>query len=149
MGSKLRNYKRNTYYHVFNRGNRKQLVFYKEGDYQFFIDKMSEYLKFFNIRIDAYCLMPNHFHLLIYSGKRPEEISLFMHRFMTSFCMYENNSKNLVGRTFQGVYKVREIEDDEDFRSIVNYLRNNPIKEGFVEKAEYYKWLHIKDRILR
>ena len=70
-------------YHVINRGNGKQQVFHKEGDYRAFLDLMQEGKESYGLKLLAYCLMPNHFHLLV-RPEKGEELSRWMQWLMTS-----------------------------------------------------------------
>lgn len=141
MARKRRNYKLNTYYHLYNRGNRKQLVFYNSEDYQNFLDHIHYYGKKYDVLIRAYCLMPNHFHLIVKSNTEANNISKMMQSSMTNFCVYINQKYYLVGRSFQGTYKHREIEDIYDFNRLIRYLKQNPVRANMVVEGKYYRWL--------
>lgn len=143
MPRKKRNYKVNTYYHLYNRGNRKETVFYDEKDYQKFLDSIYLYANQYYVDIVAYCLMPNHFHLAVKSIYLPNGISKFMQSSMTNFCVYINKRYELVGRTFQGTYKHTVIEDEYSFNRLMKYFYNNPVEAGMVKEGKYYKWLKI------
>jgi REP element-mobilizing transposase RayT len=136
-------YKANTYYHLYNRGNRKQMVFYSQQDYQRFLDYIEYYSNKYSINIEAYCLMPNHFHLAVRSLYKGSDISKMMQSFMTKYCMYINRKYNLVGRTFQGTYKHRELVDIYDFNRLKRYFIKNPIEAGLVSDGQFYKWLRV------
>jgi REP element-mobilizing transposase RayT len=88
----------------------------------------------------CYCLMPNHYHLLVDSGSQPGEITTLMHRFMTSYAMYFNKRHDYVGRLFQSPYKAKVVDNLNQFNKIVNYISENPVKAGLVRNAEDYKW---------
>jgi len=136
-----RNYKLNKYYHLYNRGNRKQLVFFDDLDYQTFLDNIYHYANRYDVQIPAHCLMPNHFHLAVRSLYAVENISMLMQSAMTKFCVYSNRRYKVVGRTFQGTYKHTVIDSEYAFNSLMKYFRNNPVKAGMVKEGEYYKWL--------
>jgi REP element-mobilizing transposase RayT len=137
-----KSYKPNTFYHIYNRGNRKNRIFLDTEDYQKFISLMQTVptINKLNSTIYCYCLMPNHFHLLIDSGSQPGEITTFMHRFMTSYAMYFNKRHDYVGRLFQSPYKAKIVDNLNHFNKIVNYISENPVKAGLVKNAEDYKW---------
>jgi REP element-mobilizing transposase RayT len=141
MSRSKRNYRVNTYYHLYNRGNRKQKVFYSDSDYQNFLDTIFYYAEMYSIHIEAYCLMPNHFHLVVKSCNRGSDISRFMQSAMTKFCVYINVKYDLVGSTFQGTYKNTVLEDTYALLRVKKYLRNNPVEAGMVTNYIYYKWL--------
>ncbi len=137
-----KSYKPNTFYHIYNRGNRKQKIFLQTQDYERFVSLMQRFLTTnkYGLLIYSYCLMPNHYHLLVNSGSYPMEITYFMHRFMTSYVMYFNKKYDYVGRLFQSSYKVKSIQSQKHFNKTVNYLSQNPVKAGLVQNAEDYKW---------
>ncbi len=139
--SVYRNFLPNSFYHIYNRGNRKNAIFYEQQDYSRFLSLMRRFSRDYNIEIYLYCLMPNHFHLLVQSGPSPNEISLFMHRFMTSYVMYLNKKYFLVGRLFQSPYQTRYIRTQQSLNRVTDYIKRNPVKAGLVRKSEDYKWL--------
>ena len=135
----------NTFYHLYNRGNRKSDIFLDESDYSVFVILMKKLQKQYSFEIYTYCLMPNHFHILVQTGSEPSDIFKFMHRFMTCYSMYFNRKYKLVGRLFQGIYKGKEIIDLEYLKKLNRYIKTNPVKSGLVQKSEYYKWLETLD----
>jgi REP element-mobilizing transposase RayT len=143
MARKLNNYKPNTYYHIFNRGHNKKVVFRQDRDKATFINNLFFYSKKFNIEVDSYCLMRTHFHLILKTGRYPKHLSGMMQAFMTKFCVYINKKYHMVGAVFQGRYKKREIKDFEDLLIVRTYLWQNPVKKEFVESPGDYKWMRI------
>ena len=135
----------NTFYHVYNRGNRKSKIFLETEDYDTFISIMQNNLIFndYNLLVYCYCLMPNHYHFLLDSGSQPGEITLFMHKCMTSYAMYFNKKYKYVGRLFQGSYKIKEVNSLNHFHKIVDYISQNPVDAGLVKNPQDYKWLSL------
>lgn len=141
-------------YHVYNRGAHKERIFDEDWDYQRFslllyLANHSEPLHLSNILkqyqgpsllqifkdelsdkslvdIFAYCLMPNHFHLLI-RQKTENGISRFMKKLMTGYSMYFNVKYDHSGVLFQGRFKSRHIDSDEYLRYIFSYIHLNPV----------------------
>jgi REP element-mobilizing transposase RayT len=138
-----RNFKINTYYHLYNRGNRKQRVFFDQRDYQTFLDDIHYYADLYEVEIKAYCLMPNHFHLAVKSLRDPKNISKMMQSAMTKFCVYTNQRYHLVGRTFQGTYKHTVIDTRHSLHRLLNYFKKNPVEAAMVKEGKYYKWLKV------
>lgn len=141
---KIRNsklYIPNTFYHVYNRGHRKQLIFWNSSDYIRFTKRVLEYEELYDLSIYKRCLMPNHFHLLIRLGNNPDDISNFMHRSMTAYAMYFNKKYDLVGSIFQGPFCVKRLDSVQSVLRTSKYIDNNPVKAGLVRKPEDYKWL--------
>ena len=124
-------------YHIYNRGNRKKEIFVVPDDYMLFEHMLECYLSSYTpktssrrnfhgrIRLFAYCLMPNHFHLLVKQACTTD-IAKFMQSITTSYSMIFNRKYNLVGRLFQGPYKGRLVESVEDFVQVFNYIHENP-----------------------
>ncbi|MFA6393064.1 MAG: transposase [Candidatus Paceibacterota bacterium] len=136
------------YYHIYNRGNSKQKIFHDEEDYLRFIALMyacnqKGYLKVGNlikgqtlydiergkpiVSIGAYCLMPNHFHMLI-TQTEDEYISNFMQKLSTSYSMYYNKKYKRTGSLFEGKFKSEHIDKDRYFKYLFSYVHLNPIK---------------------
>ena len=141
MPRSKRNFRINRYYHLYNRGNRKNIVFYQSDDYQFFLDNICHYSDKYFVNIEAYCLMPNHYHLVVKCNYCARNISRMMQSSMTRFCVYINKKYHLVGRTFQGTFRHKSLETEYDLLRLKKYLRKNPIEAGMVTKPEYYRWL--------
>jgi len=134
------------YFHIYNRGNRNQDVFSEEGDYLNYLKKLREYKKKYNISIICYCLMPNHFHLLLRQDS-DTPIYKFMHALHTSYSIYFNKKYDKVGRMFQGRFKQKEIEKDEYLSRVTSYIHFNPVKDGLVEDLDNYQWSSYLDFI--
>jgi putative transposase len=126
------------FYHVYNRGVNKGLVFFSDRNYQFFIDRMLKYLRP-NSEIIAFCLMPNHYHLLIKveSDKYMDES---LRPLIVSYSKAVNNEQDRTGPLFQGRYQSILIEDDEYLLDCVKYIHLNPVKAHLVSSPE--KWKH-------
>lgn len=125
------------YYHVFNRGNRKQDIFLDTKDYKRYIDKIKEYKQKHNVSIIAYCLMPNHIHLLLRQNG-PEPLSILMQKLHTSYSKYFNTKYDQVGHVFQDRFKAKFIDNDEYLLQLSRYIHLNPL--GLVTKLPSYKW---------
>ena len=152
------------YYHLYNRGNSKQKIFHDDEDYLrfislFFISNTSENFNLYDLNrihnfnvyeleiknqivsIGAYCLMPNHFHILI-TEKVEGGISKFMQKLSTAYAMYYNKKYNHTGGLFEGKFKSVHIEDDIQIKYLFSYIHLNPIK--LIQKD--WKENNIKDK---
>jgi len=125
------------YYHIFNRGIRKQNLFNDEKDYQRYITRLKEYKGKHHISILAYCLMPNHIHLLVRQDG-PEPASKFIQRLHTAYTMYFNKKYGLIGHPFQSRFKAKIVDRDEYLMHLSRYIHLNPAK--LVSKLPSYKW---------
>lgn len=131
------------YYHIFNRGHNKQAIFLNSKDYQRYLKRLKEYLKRHPISLLAYCLMPNHIHLILrQDGEEPAE--RFIHRLHTSYTMYFNIKYERVGAVFQGRFKAKLIESDEYLLHVTRYIHQNPLEilsaQGRALKLDEYPW---------
>ncbi len=138
----------NEYYHIYNRGNSKQKIFLSKKDYERFISLLygvntNERFNFFDMKkgggifskqienpitsIGAYCLMPNHFHILI-KPLSEEGLTKFMQKLSTAYSMYFNETHKRTGGLFEGKFKSQHITNDRQLKYIFSYIHLNPIK---------------------
>ena len=125
------------YYHVYNRGNRKQNIFLNEKDYKRYLAKLKDYKQKHNVTILAYCLMPNHVHFLIRQNG-PEPVSTFMQKLHTAYSMYFNKKYEQVGHLFADRFKAKIVAKDEYIIHLSRYIHQNPVK--LVQKLTAYAW---------
>jgi putative transposase len=141
------NFSSEEYFHVYNRGANKINVFNDHKDYERFIESLylfncgdrivlrdiSKGKRFLHKRdktmidIGAYCLMPNHFHLLI-KIKNKGGISAFMHKLLAAYTLYFNKKHKRDGVLFQGSFKAAHVTNDEYLKYLFAYIHLNPIK---------------------
>ncbi|MDP4038517.1 MAG: transposase [bacterium] len=129
------------FFHIFNRGINKQTIFKTTNDYQRFINKMFLYIQDSTAEIVCYCLMRNHFHIIMKENEIGD-ISKFMQRLCTSYAMYFNLKNKRSGYVFQGPYKEKTINSDEYLLQVSAYIHNNPIEIGI--HADTYQWSSYK-----
>jgi REP element-mobilizing transposase RayT len=138
------------YYHVYNRGHNKQIIFRQDKDYRRYITRLKEYLGLHDVELIAYCLMPNHIHLLLHQTS-DESLALFMHRLHTAYTMYFNLKYNMIGSVFQGRFKAKFIESDEYLIHVSRYIHLNPLTiiraQGPALKLENYTWSSYRQYI--
>jgi len=125
------------FYHIYNRGIRKQDIFMDNKDYKRYLDRLKEYQNKHDLSILAYCLMPNHIHLLLRQDG-PEPISTFVQKLHTAYSMYFNKKYKQVGHLFQGRFKAKIVGNDEYLRHLSRYIHLNPKK--LVRKLSSYEW---------
>lgn len=132
----------NEIYHVYNRGVLKMRLFREPADYMRLMLKISLLKKRYPVQIMAYCLMPNHFHLLLRElgtapGKK-RNISLFMQQLQGGYAKYFGLKYKHSGCVFQGVFKAKHIKDDGQLCQTIKYIENNPVRKKMVKSAD--KW---------
>ena len=115
----------NQIYHVLNRANARLPIFFKEQDYQLFENILENGREKFDMRILAYCLMPNHFHLFVQQLSR-DGLTIFMRSLCTSYVMYYNKKHQRSGTLFQGIYKAALVESEPYFLHLSRYIHLNP-----------------------
>jgi len=133
----ISNFIQGGYYHVFNRGNRSQPIFLDTKDFKRYLENLKKHKDKHNVSILAYCLMPNHVHLLLRQNG-PDPISSFMQRTHTAYTMYFNLKHKVTGHVFEGRFKAKNIARDEYLMHVSRYIHLNPL--GLVKKLPSYKW---------
>ncbi|MDD5496776.1 MAG: transposase [Candidatus Omnitrophica bacterium] len=136
----------NFIYHVLNRGNNKQKIFHKEYDYKAFINLMREAKKIYPMKIFAYCLMPNHFHLIL-MPTQAEYLSKWMQWLMTSHVRRYHRHYGTAGHVWQGRFKSFIIQKDEYLITALRYVEANPIRAKLVNMAKDWPWSSHKETI--
>ncbi len=128
-----------TLYHLYNRGNHKQMIFEVDDDYRLYRGLVRKFCRESNFSIITYCLMPNHIHLLVkQNGDIPP--SKLMSKLHTSYAMYYNKQYGKVGHLFQDRYKQKIVSDEHYLLTLVCYIHLNPVKDGLIDIAHRYPW---------
>ncbi|MEX0805795.1 MAG: transposase [Candidatus Binatia bacterium] len=125
-------------YHVIVRGNQRQKTFASNQDFKAYLDRLDRYRAKFKVRIYAYCLMPNHAHLLLETGSIP--LSKFMQGLQQSYTQYYNRTHRKVGHLFQGRYQAIICDKDRYLLALVRYIHLNPVRAGLVKGPERYPY---------
>ena len=121
------------YYHIFNRGNNHELLFYKEFNYSYFLNKYDKYLSE-HVSTFAYCLMPNHFHLLIKT--KTDSTSKQLRKLFQSYALSINKQENRTGSLFTKPFRRIAIEDNEysDSRRVKQIRRFHEIFLDMIQR---------------
>ncbi len=137
-----------TVYHVLNRGNGRRTIFANEQDYQDFETLLVEANELLDMRILAYCLMPNHWHLVLYP-KKDKDLSEFMRWLTTTHARkYRVKTKSIGhGHLYQGSFKSFPIEDDQHCTTVIRYVEQNPLRAKLVQRAEDWKYSSLHRRL--
>ena len=136
----------NQIYHIINRGNRREAVFHDNYDYEKFLKLLIESKEKYAIKIYAYCLMPNHFHLVIYT-KYADSLSQGMHWISSSSVRYYNKRYNISGHLWQGRYKSFIVQEDSYLLVLLKYVEANPKRARIVKDCIDYKYSSANNRI--
>jgi putative transposase len=125
-------------YHVIVRGNQRQKTFTAESDYQAYIERLARYRKKYDYVLHAYCLMPNHVHLLVESSEQP--LAKFMQGLQQSYSQYFNLRHRKTGHVFEGRYKAILCQKDQYLLQLIRYIHLNPVRAGMVRSPERYRY---------
>lgn len=137
----------NAWYHILNRGRRGEPIFTGNRDYIEFIELLKDACGMWNMRVAAYCLMPNHYHLLV---QTPEaNISRCMRHLDGVYTQRFNRYHECDGPLFRGRYKSILVDADQYLLQLVRYIHRNPLKAGLTERLGYYAWSSHKGYLSR
>ena len=144
-------------YHIYNRGNNNQTIFFKRDNYLYFLNKVRKYI-FPNCDILAWCLMPNHFHFLIHANSNtiklvketPLEINALtegLRLLLSSYTQGINIQLNRTGNLFQQKTKSKcVLEGDENYgHTTFQYIHQNPFTAKLVTKMEEWEFSSFAD----
>ncbi|ULA63465.1 MAG: transposase [Nitrospira sp.] len=126
-------------YHVINRGNARAEVFHADGDYQAFITLLRDASQRIPMRILAYCLMPNHFHLALWPY-HDGDLSRWMQWLLTAHVRRYHTYHESSGHIWQGRFKAFPIEQDDHLLTVLRYIELNPVRAHLVTRAEDWRW---------
>ena len=128
-------------FHVLNRGVGRQRLFRKDSDYSAFEDLLEETLEKSPMRICCYCLMPNHWHHVLWP-ERDGDLASFMQRLtVTHVTRWQRNRKCVgEGHVYQGRFKSFPVASDEYFYQVARYVERNGLRANLVERAEDWQW---------
>jgi putative transposase len=145
------------FYHIYNRGNNRQVVFFEGANYLYFLAGIRKYL-LRSASIVAYCLMPTHYHLLV-RVRDPDQnseasnaaVSKAMMRLSVSYTKAINKRFDRVGSLFQGPFQAKLIKTYSHLLNLCIYIHANPVKDRLVDSADdwrysnYLDWLGERD----
>jgi putative transposase len=158
------------YYHFYNRGINREAIFFERENYLFFLRGLKKYLGQY-LEILAYCLMPNHYHILVrvrswisqaitcqkseveedFGCFKNLDVSRAMQKFLISYTKAINKRYGRVGPLFQGQFQAKLIESDAHLLQVCAYIHANPVKAGLVLRPEewefsnYLEWMNLRN----
>ena len=136
----------NHYYHIYNRGAHGELIFREEENYYYVIDRIKRYIIEFDLRIVAYCLMPNHYHMLVCQDSE-QKAGLLPQRIFNSYTKAYNIKYGHSGTLFEGPYKAVQVTQESHLRHLCRYIHANPVKNGLVNNLEDWPFSNYLDWI--
>jgi putative transposase len=125
-------------YHVISRGNNRQRVFRKKGDFEAFLRALGELKERKPFELYGFCLLDNHFHLLIRPAK--DSISRIMQSLLVSHTQRYHKHYHSGGHVWQGRFKSPVVQSDEHLLTVLRYIEANPVRANVVVRAGDYPW---------
>jgi len=125
-------------YHVTSRGDRQEAIYEGDADRQQWLDILSKICERYNWRVHAYCLMDNHYHILLETADG--NLSKGMRQLNGVYTQYFNRQHNRVGHVYQGRYKAILVEKDSYLLELSRYVVLNPIRAGMIKNMDEWHW---------
>ncbi|NML57816.1 transposase [Chryseobacterium cheonjiense] len=134
-------------YHIYTHANAKDLIFREEENYKYFLEKLIKYIIPI-AEIYAYCLLPNHFHLLLRFKNLDDVLSEDGHKYLmkqfsnllNGYAKAYNKRYNRKGSLFLDYLKRKRVNDEKYLIKLLHYIHNNPVNHGFVEDIGEWKY---------
>lgn len=128
-------------YHVINRANGRVPIFHIDNDYRHFESLLEEAKELTDMRILAYCIMPNHWHLVLYPRTNTDLAQFMSWLTSTHVRQYRTKTKTIgYGHLYQDRYKSFPTESNEYCQRLIRYVEQNPLRAKLVERAEDWQW---------
>lgn len=138
MGRPLRISFPGAFYHVTSRGNERRSIYQTNRDFEKFIGYLESATERYGARIHCFCLMTNHYHLLLETPRG--NLQAILHHLNTGYTNYFNTKKKRVGHLFQGRYKAILVEKDHYALELSRYIHLNPVRAQLVKDPDQYPW---------
>jgi REP element-mobilizing transposase RayT len=129
-------------YHVIQRGNNRQAIFFSDADRRAFLNRLQRCAEECACLVHGYCLMTNHLHLLIQTS-RPN-VSAFSQRLFGGHTLWANRHHHRVGHLFQGRFTSALVAEDPYMQQVSRYIHLNPVKARMVARPEDYPWSSMR-----
>jgi len=138
----------NAIHHVLNRGNRRQRIFHKPADYDAFMELLATIKERVPMRILAACLMPNHFHLVLWPTTGTD-LSAYMQLLMNVHIRryHKHYGTTGLGHVYQGRFKNFIVQSDIHLYRVLRYVEGNALRAGLVSDARLWKWSTLAARM--
>ncbi len=133
-------------YHLYNRGVNRQPIFFCDENWGYFIKRLRHYFQPNVADILAYCLMPNHYHLMVHM-KTDDLGARVMHPFSVSYTKAINKQQGRVGPLFRGPFQAAWVDDDSYLLHLSRYIHLNPVTAGLVARPEDWVFSSYRDYI--
>jgi putative transposase len=133
--------------HVVNRGNDRKLLFANPQEYDDFLTLLVEVRERCPLRTLAYCLMPNHWHLVVWPSAAGE-VSAFCHRLCCVHSIRHRRDGGTIGEghVYQDRYRSFEVRSERQYYQVMSYVEGNALRAGLVQRAEAWPWSSLHER---
>ena len=125
-------------YHIINRGVEQRDIYLEAKDYYYFLDLLLDIAKKYDVIIHSFCLMTNHYHILL--GTKKDNLSKAIQHLNDKYAKFFNKKYKRSGHLWQGRFKSYPLFDDAHFWIVVKYIERNPIKANMVKSIDIYKY---------
>ncbi len=146
-------YVKNGIYHIYNRGCNKENIFYNDDNYLYLLEKLKGEKDKYKTDVLVYCLMPNHYHLLL-KQKSDKPISSYIQKVFNGYVQAINKQQKRSGTLFEGRAKSVLVDKEEYLIHLIRYIHINPVVANFVKKPEqwqfsnYLEWIGKRNGLL-
>ena len=127
------------FYHIFNRGNNKQVIFLEDDNYKYFLNLLGKHILPI-ADIYCYCLLNNHFHILVRIKEKIENPSQAFSNLFNAYSKAFNKKYNRTGNLFQRPFKRKRITEEKYLRQLILYIHLNPENHGIIDDFEHYRF---------
>ncbi len=134
-------------YHVLNRAAKRSQIFFGPDDYGLFIALLFDAARRLGMRVLAYCVMPNHWHLVLWPAE-DDSLAGFLHRLTVTHARTFRSLTGTVGEghVYQGPYRRFPVETESYYYNVMRYVEANALRAGMVERAQDWKWSSASER---
>jgi putative transposase len=136
--------------HVTNRGVERRKIFLDRSDYSAFLGFLADAGRRFPVVVDGYCLMPNHFHLVLRQSE-PKAIPSYLHRvsLLSALRLRDETGSSGLGHVFQRRFWSYAVDDEAGFFRLLRYVEANALRSKLVQRAEQWEWGSLWERSTR
>ncbi|MDO9578802.1 MAG: transposase [Candidatus Cloacimonadales bacterium] len=133
-------------YHIYNKGCNEELVFFDDSNYKLLIRKMIHNYEKYDVSIIAFCLMPNHYHMLLRQNSGGS-ILKFLTKIFSAYSEAVKKEQSISGDVFEGDPKFIRIEELDHLQNLIWYIHYNPLKASLVRRLETWKFSNFPECI--
>lgn len=134
-------------HHVVQRGHRQRAVFADPADYCAYLEDLHDYRQSLGVALYAWCLMPNHVHLLLAPHDDPRTVSMLMQRIAQRATRRWNARRDVAGSLWEARFKSRVVDTERYLLACCMYIELNPVKAGLTTSASEYRWSSYRVRM--